>query len=140
MKKIFIFRFGATRPLPKEFPIMKAITVDSNLALGCDTPYGTLSIVLTGSSPAEILNLYQQVAEDTSDELPVIIWEEGQVVHSLDGQIFKTVEELNIEFDRLVGATPVNLTLDELLELISARGGVDKLSTSELERLKELTK
>ena len=47
---------------------------------------------------------------------------------------------VNIEFDRLVGATPVNLTLDELLELISARGGVDKLSASELERLKELTK
>lgn len=140
MKKIFIFRFGSTRPLPKEFPIIKAIAADSNLARGCDTPFGTLSIVLTGFSPEEILNLYQQVAEDTGDELPVIIWEEGQVVHSLAGQIFKTVEELNREFDKLVAGQSVTLSLDELLELISARGGVDKLSTSELERLKELTK
>jgi len=140
MKKLFIFRFGTTSPLQKETPIIQTITAESNLAIGCSTPYGTLSVVLTGFSPAEILNLYQIVADETSDELPVIIWEDGQGVNSLSGGMFDKVEELNLEFDRLVGTHKINLSLDELLELISVRGGVDKLTTLEFNRLKELTK
>lgn len=139
MNKLFIFRFGATCPLPKEKPIIKTITADSGIALGLSTSCGTLSIVLTGFSPSQIVELYQQVADETRDELPVIVWPVEAGADNLQGVLFDGVEGLIAEFNEMTCQAPINLTLDELLELISVRGGVDKLSQSELARLKELT-
>jgi len=139
MNKLFIFRFGATHPLLKEKPIIKTISADSGIALGLSTSCGTLSIVLTSFSPSQIVELYQQVADETRDELPVIVWPVEAGADNLGGGLFDGVEGLIEEFNKMTGQAPINLTLDELLELISVRGGVDKLSQSELARLKELT-
>lgn len=139
MNKLFIFRFGATCPLLKEKPIIETISADSGIALGLSTSCGTLSIVLTSFSPSQIVELYQRVADETSDELPVIVWPVEAGADNLQGGLFDGVEGLIAEFNEMTCQAPINLTLDELLELISVRGGVDKLSQSELARLKELT-
>jgi hypothetical protein len=39
----------------------------------------------------------------------------------------------------MYGDTPCTLSLDQLLELISNRGGVNQLTTEELKRLQQLS-
>ena len=141
-KKVIILRFGASMPTQKEFGIMDKITGGTRRATGCGTPFGVISIAETSMSPKEIVDLFDQVAKEHDDALPVIAFEaDGTTGYNFDPYFFQHFEECNLEFDREFGtaSTKCVLSLDELLDLVKAKG-VANLTTEELKRLKELSK
>jgi hypothetical protein len=140
-KKLFIFRFGSALPLPKEFPLIDVITGGSKRATGCSTPFGVLSIVDTNLSPAEIVQLFEGVAEESGDALPVIVFEESEkVAFHFHSFFFEQFKECNDAFDQEFGTTHrCTLSLDELLDLVKKKG-LENLTDVELTRLKELSR
>jgi len=141
-KKVIILRFGASMPTQKEFGIMDKITGGTRRATGCGTPFGVLSIAETRMSPKEIADLFDQVAKEHDDALPVIVFEaDGTTGYNFDPFFFHHFEECDQEFDREFGtpSTQCTLSLDELLDLVKAKG-MANMTTEELKRLKELSK
>ena len=140
-KKVIILRFGSTMPTQKEFGVIDQITGGTRRATGCGTPYGVISIVETSLKPKEIVDLFDQVAKETDDALPTIVFEaDSGVSFNFDPYFFHHFEECNREFDEMFG-TPSNhctMSLDELLDLVKAKG-VANLTDVELKRLKELS-
>lgn len=140
-KKVIILRFGTSMPTQKEFGIIDKITGGTKRATGCGTPFGVISIVETSMKPKEIVDLFDRVAKEHDDALPTIAFEaDGDTGFNFDPFFFKQFEECNTAFDEAFG-TPsrhCTLSLDELLDLVKAKGVVN-LTTEELQRLKELT-
>jgi hypothetical protein len=141
-KKLIIFRFGSTMPTQKEFAIMDQVTGGTNEATGCSTPFGVVSIANSSMKPAEVVDLFNRVAEEHGDALPIIVFEESETAaFHFHPYFFENFEEINREFDEQFG-TPINrctLSLDELLDLVRAKG-LSNLTEVELTRLKELSK
>jgi hypothetical protein len=80
------------------------------------------------------------VANDTGDSLPVVVWDPaGDTGFNLQKDFFPTFAQAEADFDAMYGDTPCTLSLDQLLELISNRGGVNQLTTEELKRLQQLS-
>jgi hypothetical protein len=142
-KKVIIFRFGTCVPTQKEYGIIDQITGGTGRATGCGTPFGVISIVETSMKPAEIVQLFDKVAEDNGDCLPTIVLETSSAAtaFNFDPHFFEVFDECNQEFDREFGTSPdkCTMSLDELLDLVNAKGLLG-LSESELIRLKELSK
>jgi hypothetical protein len=142
-KKLIIFRFGSGMPTQKEYSIIDQITGGTRRATGCGTRFGVISIVESIMTPAEIVQLFDQVAKEHQDSLPTIVLEaESQAAaFNFDPEFFEHFEECNREFDKSFG-TPSNkctMSLDELLDLVHKKG-VSGLTEAELTRLKELSK
>jgi hypothetical protein len=141
-KKVIIFRFGSAMPTQKEMVIMDEITGGTKEAVGCSTAFGVLSIVKTSMTPAEVTELFNRVAKETNDSLPTIVFEaDGPVGFNFDPEFFDSYAEMNATYDELFGDSPnvCTLSLDELLDLVKAKGVVD-LTQAELTRLQELSK
>ena len=147
MKKlVVVLRFGNTSPVLSEMTAGARIVEDRlDRAAGCSFPVGFASVFLTRFTPAEIGKIYQEVAMECDDILPV------QVFYADDPNVH--VDLLTPEYDMMIkaakkewlgdGAGPdlaehVDLTLDQLLDKIH-RVGVDGLSPAEMARLKSLT-
>lgn len=167
MNKLAVIRLGSDFPLPKEFPIINTISNDMELptaGLGL-RGIGVLSLFYTPMSPSEVKELYRQVEEETGDCLPILILNldsEDCAIGFQDkyeqfGQAIKFFKERIEEMETGNEAEPepeqfnrasstVNtrkvetLQLDDLLDLINKRGGIEKLTTEERARLEELTK
>jgi hypothetical protein len=139
MKKVIIFRFGSSLPLQKEGQIISEITQGGGVAVGMSSQFGVVSIASTHLEPARIVELFNKVAEDTNDSLPVIVFEEGKGAEfNFDPVLFPKFKELDAEF-RSVANLTCTLSLDELLDLVKSKG-VKGLTEVELKRLKELSK
>lgn len=142
-KKIAIFRYGTPAPLKKEVQIIEKIS-GAHFDLSCLTllvgDLGTVSFVYSDWTPVDIANEFQRVAEETGDFLPVTVFElnGGAIDFGAAGEHLRfTLENFNKEVDAL--KTTINLSLDELLELVSKKGGIDQLTTEEKELLNRLS-
>jgi hypothetical protein len=144
MKKLIVaIRFGVPGPLPKEMPLIRKI-LDGELGMGAGMPLadmGVVSLFHTSWTPKEIEEGFKTLAEETSDVLPIIAFELGEDRVGFDLQMpaFQTmVSEMQ---ERVAKQPTVNhMTLDQLLDLVQARGGVANLMPEELARLQELSK
>ena len=139
-KKLVIFRFGSNMPTQKEYAIIQTISGRSQKGVGCGTAFGVISIIKTDFTPDEIVDLYKKVADEHGDSLPVIVWDPaGDTGVHLCHLMFPAFAQANADFDHLYGDEPCTLNLDELLELISDRGGIESLTAEELTRLHQLS-
>ena len=143
-KRIAIIRYGNTAPLPKEVPIIEAIS-GSDLHLAVGVPFhdmGVISLVYTDWAPDQIIAEFTRVAEETGDILPVIVFD---LDHSaIDTDLFVNVGTALDSFNRAVETSTstkksVELTLDDLLDLVNQKG-MANLTTEELTKLQELSK
>lgn len=143
MKKLIVaIRFGSPIPLPKEMPLIRKI-LDGEMGMGAGMPLadmGVISIFHTSWTPKEIEVGFRELGEATHDVLPIIAFELGEerVGFGLQMPAFQKMEQ---EICERVANTPTvnNLTLDELLDLVKARGGVPNLKPEELARLQKLS-
>ena len=160
MKKILLIRLGSDVPLPKEMAIVNAISNDMRYpAMGTSMPgCGVVSLFYTKLSPSDIRELYRKVEEETSDTLPIVVID----LDSQDSQIgfdnYMSFDRVLKSFNEIVDEFNENnedeepepemnsvrqvktLQLDDLLDIINTRGGIDKLTSEERARLEELTK
>lgn len=142
-KKIAIFRYGVPAPLKKETKIVEKISGE-HFELACLTTIvgdlGIISLVYSDWTVSDIAAEFQRVAEETGDFLPISIFEldNGIIEFGPAGEHLRfTLENFNNEVDAL--KTQINLSLDELLELVSKKGGIDKLNSEEKELLNRLS-
>lgn len=141
-KKLIVIRFGTPTPTKGDMAAVAKITGGSLDAAGCPSPFGIVSIFHTELSPAEVTNIYTEVAAEMDDCLPTIAFEaDGPVGYNFDERFFDHFEKCNIAFDERFGTSRVECTmeLDELLDLIHEKG-LENLTDVELTRLKELSK
>lgn len=147
MKKlVVVLRFGSHNPVRSDLVVGERL-VEGRLdrAAGVPFPMGFASVFLTKFTPAEIGKIYQEVAKDLGDTLPVqVFYAEDPNVHidllipSYDGMIKAAKQEWLGDEAEPDPVDRVDLTLDQLLDKIH-RVGVDGLSPAEMARLKSLT-
>ena len=154
-RNLVVIRFGRTQVLPKEVEMVAQSIVsqeDADLAIGA--PFhdmGLVSIFRTSCTPAEVARLYEQLAAETGDVLPVIVMDldsSGVGVHLSDVPNFtRLVRDFQEKLAQAGGdAEPstetvqVNMSLDDLLDLANRKGGVDQLNTEERALLEKLSK
>lgn len=143
MKKLIVaIRFGTPVPLPKEMPLIRKI-LDGEMGMGAGMPLadmGVISIFHTSWTPKEIEAGFRELAEETSDILPIIAFELGEQRVGFDLQM-PAFQKMEQEIRERVASTPIvnNLTLDDLLDLVKTRGGVSNLKPEELARLQKLS-
>jgi hypothetical protein len=142
-RKLMIIRFGSPIPLEKEQPIIRKLTNDGETpAIGCSTDFGVVSLVYTSIEPKAVVELFNEVANETGDYLPsVVIDLESTTGVNLVGPWFTKVAEALHYFEEAISSLKIEctLSLDELLDLVHQRG-VNGLTDAELKRLKELSK
>lgn len=144
MKKLIVaIRLGTPAPLPKELPLIRKI-LDGEMGMGVGMPLGgagVVSIFHTHWTPKEIEAGFKELAESTSDILPIIAFELGTEQVGFDLQV-PAFQQMLAELQQRIAAVPtVNyLTLDQLLDLVKERGGVANLSADEMRRRQELSK
>jgi hypothetical protein len=148
-KAIVIIRFGSETPLSKEFPIISAASgKDVDKAVGCAFHNtGVISIIYSDWSPEKIVQAFAQVADLTGDILPVLAFELGAPTVAIDLNQVSSFAEMAKGFLESIESTQkepapkrvVELSLDELLDLVSQKG-LSNLTADELARLKDLTK
>jgi hypothetical protein len=144
-KKVIIIRFGNQKPLPKEFPIFEEIGME--YGGGCSFAAGIISLFMTTKTPDEIVEMYRKVAEETDDQLPVIVEYFDPIKHAslVESPVFfPELKKMNTMFDSAYGSAETRtkectLSLDELLDLVSAKG-IKGLTSDEYKRLQELSK
>ena len=150
MKKLIVtIRLGTPGLLPKELPLGRKIVGDEDPEAAVGAPLGGvgfISIFWTGMSPTEIAELYRETAAATEDTLPVVVFELNSPQVGLDLEALDHfVEMRRLMLERFGGAPkeePIkkrDLTLDELLDLIKERGGVQNLSDEEQAQLQKLS-
>lgn len=143
MKKLIVaIRLGAPMPLPKEMPLIRKI-LDGEMDMGAGMPLanmGVVSIFHTSWTPKEIEAGFRELGEETDDVLPIIAFELGEQRVGFDLQM-PAFQKMEQEIRERVANAPTvnNLTLDELLDLVKAKG-VANLSAEEFARLQELSK
>lgn len=154
MKKlIVILRFGASHPLGKEIPLFEKL-LEANPEHGCAVGIegvGLFSIIHTRFSPKEIAQEFAELAERTNDLLPVLVFSlddpsVGVDLRALVG-IQAAIKELRARIGEVGAAdaadtagTTIEMTLDELLDLVNTKGGVDRLSADERALLEKLSR
>ena len=151
MKKlIVILRFGVSHPLGKEIPLFEKL-LEANPEHGCAVGIegvGLLSILHTRFSPKEIAQEFAELAERTSDQLPVLVFSLDDPSVGVDLRAFvgiqAAIEELRARVGEVGAAdaagTTIEMTLDELLDLVNTKGGVDRLSADERALLEKLSR
>jgi hypothetical protein len=110
---------------------------------GCGTPFGVLSIFGTDLSPSEVTAIFKQVELECNDQLPVLVWTDGDAIGvHLSPEFFEHFEPMNAEWERYHGTSAIKrctLSLDELLDIVAMKG-MDGLTEDQLTRLKELSR
>ena len=113
-----------------------------------------MSILQSNLSASEISNRFQQISgnldlntelDENTSVYPVMVFKidsnnfsyNSDMSYFLDwGQVFKKITGVEAASEK-PGVN--NLNLDDLLDLVKSRGGFDKLTTEEQERLKKLS-
>jgi hypothetical protein len=118
--------------------------------LGVGTPIGFISLVLTDKDPSEIMQAYTKFAELTDDTLPAMAWDLSEPDPIFDTIVkpFELFHKALKEFHEACEPfleTPtrtqfqIEMTLDDLLDMVNERGGVDQLTTEEFKLLQKLS-
>lgn len=152
-RNLVIIRFGATTPLKHETLLVTQTLVepeDSDLAIACSFhDMGLVSIVHTKFTPKEVAFLFEKIAAETGDVLPVVVFDldsEGAGAHLGDISNFRKLLDnfqqmlLERQDAQPAGPTRITMTLDDLLDLANRRGGVDQLNEEERTLLEKLSK
>lgn len=155
MKKIAIIRFGTECLQNSEEPIYDKL-VDHNMLRIVPMTFGNLgvlSLVYTDVNIPEIIKLFIKTSEDSRIPLPVIVFELnrdncGIYLNHIPAFLnnFDTFNKNISKYNSLVDAEkleerPIStLTLDDILDIVTTRGGVKFLTKPEKERLIELSK
>jgi len=139
---VIIVRFGSPAPLRKEMDIMAEVAnINSELAIWNSlSVLGIVSAVYTDWTVERICNKFKEVEEETEDILPVIIFEldDPNTGFNLHEEGF--MEGLEWMKSQISGPPEINkMELDDLLDLINKKGGVDMLTAEELARLQKLS-
>jgi len=141
MKKLFLIRFGVPTPTPGDMEAISRIGCRET-SVGAGSPFGVISIFGTDKSPAQVARIFKEVADEIEDQLPIIVWEEGEhAASTLDSQFFEHFAPMNAEWEKTYGTAKKECTmsLDELLDLVKSKG-LQNFTTEELQRLKELSR
>ena len=142
MKKVFVMRFGVPTPTRGDMMAIKTIGC-METSSGCGTPFGILSIFGTDKSPSEIAQIFKEAAMECNDNLPVMVWEQGDTVGlHLDQAFFEHFEPMNAEWEKEFGSGAIKkctMSLDDLLDIVAMKG-MKSLTEEQLTRLKELSK
>jgi hypothetical protein len=141
MKKVFLIRFGMPMPTAGDQQAMDLIGA-RDTSVGAGSPFGVISIIGTDKSPAEIVQIYKDVAAEMQDELPVIAWLEGdQAAANMSSSFFEHFAPMNEAWENEFSRTKKECTmsLDELLDMVKTKG-LQNFTAAELQRLKELSK
>ena len=142
MKRVFVLRFGVPGPTRGDHMVIDTIGCRETSA-GCGTPFGVLSIFGTDLSPSEVTAIFKQVELECNDQLPVLVWTDGDAIGvHLSPEFFEHFEPMNAEWERCHGTSAIKrctLSLDELLDIVAMKG-MDGLTEDQLTRLKELSR
>ncbi len=158
MNTYAIFRFGLPHPTIQEIDLIMEISNNNPGPAGApifpDQPgmSGVLSILHSDLSASEISNRFQRISKglapdsDHNDSVyPVMVFKIDSSNFSYNSDMsnfleWGTVFEKFTKVKATVENSTVNsLSLDDLLDLVKSRGGFDKLTTKEQERLKKLS-
>lgn len=147
-RNLVVIRFGTAHPLPKEVKfVLDRVVAPEDAALAMARPFyscGVVSIFRTSLTAKELAAAFAELAESTSDRLPVIVMElddPGVGLHIDTPEFSDLVKEY-----RALLKTPetptvkIEMNLDQLLDLANRRGGVDKLTADERQLLEKLAK
>lgn len=152
MKTMVIIRFGTPKLLSFEPAIFASFDPERVGVVGVLGQIGIIGLIKTDACPQEIVQSFDEIAQMTNDKLPVMVGEVGEIGMNLEVFGFgKFLEEFNKRCTAagIEGETTApepeapnqvcNLSLDELLDLVSAKG-VKGLTPEESARLHELSK
>jgi hypothetical protein len=140
MKKVFLIRFGMPIPTQGDQQAIERIGCRET-SVGAGSPFGVISIIGTDKSPAQIVQIFKEVEAEMEDQLPIIVWVEGdQASANLSEGFFEHFKPMSAEWDREFGNVKKKCTmsLDELLDLVQAKG-LQNFTAEELQRLKDLS-
>lgn len=149
-KHIVIIRFGSPIPLPKEIRFMcEELIAEEDRDKAVGLPFhdmGIASIICTEMDPVTIARKFKELADQSEDVLPAVVFELDDPAVGINLVDVPNWNEMVAAYRARAGVEPVEptvitatLTLDELLDLVTRRGGIDKLSPDEFARLKELS-
>lgn len=150
-KNLVIIRFGSLHPLPKEVKMLvESVLGPEEAVVSLCMPFmdmGLISIIRSECSAKEIARLYDELAAETGDTLPVVVMDLDSDAAGIGlGEVPKFRELVRAFQEKLAeqgGDQPtfkVTMTLDDLLDLANRKGGVEKLSQEERELLEKLSK
>lgn len=149
MKTVILIRFGIPTVLPKEAKLFDEICGEARMGIaGALGKFGIIGAVRTSLSPHEIAAKYEELADSTGDRMPVIVaYPEDLGLNfkdfGFDGfmqEFYKKCAEAGIEEQpKEEPIQACNMSLDELLDLVSAKG-LKNLTPEESARLQELSK
>lgn len=155
MKTVILIRFGIPTVLPKERQLFDEICGETRVGIaGQLGKIGIIAGFKTKLSPHEIATMYEELADSTQDQLPVIVVypdEVGlnfkdfgfdhfmQAFHQACAEADADAEEAADPQPEAEPTIKCTLSLDDLLDKISAIG-TKNLTQAEHERLQELTK
>ena len=149
MKTVIFIRFGTPEVLPKEVTLLNEICGKAKAGIaGSFAKIGIIGAVHTSLSPHEIAAKYEEMADATGDRMPIIVaYPEDLGLNfkdvGFDGfmkEFYKKCAETGIEEQpKEEPIQTCNLSLDELLDLVSIKG-LKNLTPEESVRLQELSK
>lgn len=137
MQDLLIIRFGAPAPVRTERQIIESLLKEGAVLL----PFGAIGIavaVRTNKTAEQICEEFRQASAENNDPLPVVITEVRAKSHNLLEWAFPNLDQA---FPPVQEEQPVmqELDLDQLLDKV-AQSGVNGLTSTELQRLHELSK
>jgi hypothetical protein len=150
LKKIAVFRLGQSELLSADAMVITPLVLENNYPIvGTAISTGFISFVLTDKTPSQITRAYSIVSQASDDCFPVIAWElEGEEASFNFKEVdVPQIAEALAEFERDYATfletqskvTRHDLTLDDLLDIVNERGGVEKLTTEEKRLLDKLS-
>lgn len=142
MQTLFIIRFGTPQPVRTDAQVIKEFgqTTANGMPLGS---IGIISLIQTAASPEEVARRFREAADENSDNMPVVVGRLDQCgidlsVFGFNGMLQAFQQKIEQE-PAQSPTTKCNLSLDELLDIVSTKG-VKGLTSEESTRLQELSK
>lgn len=137
MQDLLIIRFGAPAPVRSERQIIESFLKEGATLL----PFGAIGIAIavrTRKTAEQICEEFRQASAEHNDPLPVVITGVKAKSHNLLEWAFPNLEQAFPPVQEEPSAVQ-DLDLDQLLDKV-AQGGVNCLTSTELQRLRELSK
>jgi hypothetical protein len=143
-RPVVIFRFGNQEPVLADIKAMQILTDGTMLAMGCATPFGVASVVITDRTHAEILEVFKEAADEHDDILPLMVFNYGDVsLHFPFGGVegmLECVPQFVEEHEGVQGSKEIiNMSLDDILDKIS-KEGMGSLNQEEINFLHKFSK
>jgi hypothetical protein len=140
-RPVVIFRFGNQEPVLADIKAMQILTDGTMLAMGCNTPFGVASVVITDRTHAEILEVFKDAADEHDDILPLMVFNYGDAaLHfpfgGVEGMLECVPQFVEDQGVVMESREIINMNLDDILDKISKRG-IESLTESEFKFLEQ---